>query len=280
MPRAYLTLATKNARLLRAGRCDVSPVLFGFSNGKIFLPQNGTDEGTTALRARRQPSPPNGRQKLRQASGAPNRKFPAAPAEASAGFELRKRPAKIQLPASNPPPQRGFNGFAIPLQSAAMCSGKTLFPPKIFFSLKTLKLRLNYAGVFGAVHLQFPGLGQMRRKDRISEDFPIEGIEIQIRHIRRNCGKCSAGKGKFYREEDVPHRAVFLGKAILNTPHTSLLRTKYIYSHCIAKFRRTAVYGVKTDPQKCQGATANYASSRIKPDDAKTAHFCLWQIHI
>ena len=28
------------------------------------------------------------------------------------------------------------------------------------------------------------------------------------------------------------------------------LGTKYsfIYSHCIAKFRRTAVYGVKTDP--------------------------------
>ena len=129
MPRAYSTLATKNAKLLRAGRCGVSTVLSGFSNGEIFLPQNVADEGTTAFRARLQPSPPDGRQKLRQTSGVPNWKFPAAPAATSAGFGLSKRPANTQLPASNPPPlQRGFNGFVIPLQSAAMC--KTLFPPK------------------------------------------------------------------------------------------------------------------------------------------------------
>ena len=75
MPRAYSTLATKNAKLLRAGRCGVSPVLSGFSNGEIFLPQNGADEGTTVLRVRLQPNPPDGRQKLRQAGGVPNRKF-------------------------------------------------------------------------------------------------------------------------------------------------------------------------------------------------------------
>ena len=79
--------------MLCAGRCGVSPVLSGFSNGKILLPQNGSGTGTTAFRARRQPSPPNGRQKLRQAGGAPNRKFPATPAAAPAGFELSKRAA-------------------------------------------------------------------------------------------------------------------------------------------------------------------------------------------
>ena len=108
-----------------------------FPSKHLFLPQNVADEGTTALRARLQLNPPEGRQKLRQASGAPNRKFPAAPAEASAGFELRKRPAKIQLPASNPPPlQRSFNGSAILLQSAAMYSAKTLFPQKHSFLQK------------------------------------------------------------------------------------------------------------------------------------------------
>ena len=75
MPRAYSTLATKSAKVLRAGRCGVSPVLSGFSNGKIFLPQNVADEGTTALRARLQLNPPEGRQKLRQAGGVPNQKF-------------------------------------------------------------------------------------------------------------------------------------------------------------------------------------------------------------
>ena len=59
MPRVYSTLATKNAKLLRAGRCGVSPVLSGFSNGEIFLPQNGAGEGTAALRARLQLNPPD-----------------------------------------------------------------------------------------------------------------------------------------------------------------------------------------------------------------------------
>ena len=135
MPRAYSTLATKSAKVLRAGRCGVSPVLSGFSNGEIFLPQNGAGEGTAALRARLQPSPPDGRQKLRQAGGAPNRKFLAAPAATPAGFGLSKRPANTQLPVIT---RRRCNGVStalqIPLQSAQCVN----FPQKHSFPQKHL----------------------------------------------------------------------------------------------------------------------------------------------
>ena len=182
---------------------------------------------------------------MRQAGGAPNRKFSAAPAATPAGFGLSKRPANTQFPVIT---RRATTEFQRICNPPAKRRNVQPYFPQNTLSPKTLKLRRNYAGVFGAVSLQFLGLRQMRPKDRISEDFPIECIEIQIRRIRRNCEKCRAGKRKFHREEDVPHRAVFLGKAILNPTHTSFLGTKYIYSHCIAKFRRTAVYGVKTDP--------------------------------
>ena len=162
---------------MRAGRCGVSPVLSGFSNGEIFLPQNGAGEGTAALRARLQPSPPEGRQKLRQAGDAPNRKFPVAPAATPAGFELSKRPANTQLSVIT---RRRCNGVSTALQSSCKAPNvqrQNLIYSKILFPQKTLKLRRNYAGVFGAVSLQFLGLRKMRPKDRISEDFPIEGIE-------------------------------------------------------------------------------------------------------
>ena len=118
MPRAYSTLATKSAKVLRAGRCGVSPVLSGFSNGEIFLPQNGAGEGTAALRARLQPRPPDGRQKLRQAGGAPNRKFPATPAAAPAGFELSKRAASnYTTPCKQSANRHRCNGVSTCLQS-------------------------------------------------------------------------------------------------------------------------------------------------------------------
>lgn len=273
MPRAYLTLATKKARsccvrgdaTFRPSFSDSPTVKYSFRKTGQTRERRCSARGGNLARLMEGKS--CGRRAVRRTG------IPCGACRGVRRFRVEKTPCKNPTPCKQPAATTGFQRICNPPAKRRNVQRNLISP-------KTLKLRRNYTGVFGAVHLQFPGLGQMRRKDRISEDFPIEGIEIQIRHIRRNCGKCSAGKGKFYREEDVPHRAVFLGKAILNTPHTSLLRTKYIYSHCIAKFRRTTVYGVKTDPQKCQGATANYASSRIKPDDAKTAHFCLWQIHI
>ena len=85
--------------------------------------------------ARGCPSPPDGRQKLRQAGGAPNRKFPAAPAATPAGFGLSKRPANTQLPVIT---LRRCNGVStalqIPLQSAQCVN----FPQKHSFPQKHL----------------------------------------------------------------------------------------------------------------------------------------------
>ena len=127
-----------------AGRCGVSPVLSGFSNGKILLPQNGSGTGTTAFRARRQPSPPDGRQKLRQAGGAPNRKFPATPAAAPAGFDLSKRAAsKYPTPCKQTANRRRCNGVSTDLQSPLQSAAAKPYFLKTTLHQKTPKPRRN-----------------------------------------------------------------------------------------------------------------------------------------
>ena len=94
------------------------------------------------------------------------------------GFRAKQAPCKHPTSCKQPAAAAtGFQRLCNPPAKYHNVQRQNLIYSKILFPQKTLKLRRNYAGVFGAVSLQFLGLRKMRPKDRISEDFPIEGIE-------------------------------------------------------------------------------------------------------
>ena len=173
--------------------------------------------------------------------------IPAAPAATPAGFGLSKRPANTQLPVIT---RRRCNGVSTALQIPLQGAQCVNFPQKHSFPQKHLNCGETMPEFSARYACNFWGYAKCGQKTESPKISLLKALKIQIRLIRRNREKCRAGKRKFHCEEDVPHRAVFLGKAILNPTHTSFWGTKYsfIYSHCIAKSRRTAVYGVKTDP--------------------------------
>ena len=81
---------------------------------------------------------------MRQAGGAPNRKFPATPAAAPAGFDLSKRAAsKYPTPCKQTANRRRCNGVSTDLQSPLQSAAAKPYFLKTTLHQKTPKPRRN-----------------------------------------------------------------------------------------------------------------------------------------